>query len=155
MLFAARLAQEDPLEADAPTVHPSHEQYVRDSLPLAVATVNGLAQGSVQVGRLLHRGEIEAGLQDLVEVVDRLHNFLNFVVLAQIFLHERDPETSRALNRYRLTLLGVLGTVEAFLESSDFDQLGVHLACGVSTALLDYRSVSDAVYAGVNASAAA
>ena len=90
-------------------------------------------------------------MQDLVVVVDRLHNFLNFVVLAQIYLHEKDPATSQALNRYRLTLLGVVGTVESFLEDSDFDQLGVHLACSLSTALLDYRSVSEAVMSGVNA----
>ena len=148
-------SQEGPHQADGLHVHPSHERYVRESLPLAVATVNGLAQGSVQVGRLLHRGEIEAGLQDLVGVVDRLHNFLNFVALAQIYLHERDPETSQAINRYRVSLLGVLRNVEAFLESGDFDQLGVHLACSLSTALLDYRSVSDAVQAGVAAPAAA
>ena len=98
---------------------------------------------------------LAAGNQDLVVVVDRLHNFLNFVVLAQIYLHEKDPATSQALNRYRLTLLGVVGTVESFLEDSDFDQLGVHLACSLSTALLDYRSVSEAVMSGVNATAAA
>jgi hypothetical protein len=128
---------------------------VRDSLPLAVDTVNGLAQGSVQVGRLLHRGEVEEGLHDLVVIVDRLHNFLNFVVLAQIYLHDRDPKTSEALNRYRVTLLGVIGTVESFLEDSDFDQHGVHLACRLSTALLDYRTVSEDVLTGVNATAAA
>ena len=149
------LTQEGPQGADTVLVHPSHERYVRESLPMAVATVNGLAQGSVQVGRLLHRGEVEAGLQDLVSVVDRLHNFLNFVVLTQIYLHERDPETSQAVNQYRLTLLGVLGNVEAFLESADFDQLGVHLACSLSTAILDYRSVSDAVQAGIADAAAA
>lgn len=128
---------------------------MRDSLPLAVDTVNGLAQGSVQVGRLLHRGEVEEGLHDLVVIVDRLHNFLNFVVLAQIYLHDRDRKTSEALNRYRVTLLGVIGTVESFLEDSDFDQLGVHLACSLSTALLDYRTVSEDVLTGVNATAAA
>lgn len=147
--------QDGSQQADAQVVHPRHEQYVRESLPLAVDTVNGLAQGSVQVGRLLHRGEVEEGLQDFVVIVDRLHNFLNFVVLAQIYLHDRDRKTSEALNRYRLTLLGVIGTVESFLEDSDFDQLGVHLACSLSTALLDYRSVSEAVSSGVNANVAA
>ena len=111
--------QDGSQQADAQVVHPRHEQYVRESLPLAVDTVNGLAQGSVQVGRLLHRGEVEEGLQDFVVIVDRLHNFLNFVVLAQIYLHDRDRKTSEALNRYRLTLLGVLGTVDASVSTHE------------------------------------
>ena len=51
---------------------------------MAVATVDGLAKGAVRVGRTVHMGEFDTGVEELLVFQQRLGRFLNFVVLAEI-----------------------------------------------------------------------
>lgn len=112
---------------------------------MAVATVDGLAKASVQIGRNVHRGEFIAALDDLEVLSSRLHKFLNYVALAEVLLCQRDPEAGLAMRNYKQRVFAAVDGVTDALSGDDAGRFGVEMARGLSTALLEYRGVSGRV----------
>jgi len=109
---------------------------------MAVATVDGLAKAAVHIGRTIHRGDAELALDDFDELVGRLHRFMNYVVLAEVLLDGRDPDVGQAMGQFKSRIFASLDGVETALEARDMGRVGVDLARGLATALLEYRGIS-------------
>lgn len=110
---------------------------------MAVATVDGLAKAAVQIGRTIHRGDDHLAMKDFDGLVDRLGKFLNYVVLAEQLVDGRDPDAGMNVRHFRQRLYESLDRVERSLQEGQIARLGVELARGLATALLEYRGVAD------------
>ena len=112
---------------------------------MAVATVDGLAKGAVRVGRTVHMGEFNTGVEELLVFQQRLGRFLNFVVLAEIALEDRDPPLADRVGDYADAILGSVEVVAMHLDGEDWGPLGIALARSLATHLLEYREFADQV----------
>ena len=128
-----------------PEVQVRHFQFVQQASTMAVATVDGLAKGAVRVGRTIHMGEFATGIEELLVFQQRLGRFLNYVVLAEMALEERDPALATRMGDFSEAILGSLEVVTMHLDTEDWGPLGIALARSMATHLLEYRHFGDQV----------
>lgn len=118
---------------------------------MAVATADGLAKAAVAIGRAFHRGDQAEAMAQLDELVTRLERFLNYVVLAEQLLASRDAAEGATVGAFKGRLFGALDGLESALQARDLPRVGVELARGLATALLEYRGVAPTVEAALAA----
>ncbi len=120
------------------TLSPEQHDFVRLSAVMGIPTALALADASEHMGRAFSAGGADP--EQFSCLTDRLHEFLEFVVLAEPILLDIDLHMATAVTDFRARLLAAVDGIQDALERCEPHALGVALGDGLAGVLGEYSA---------------
>ena len=116
-------------------------QFISRASEMAIPNAEILARTSVEIGREFGEACSIGTILKLESFCERLHHFLNFIVLAEMALQEHAVDISCALGDVKRRIFDGVEAADAALQSRNMPLVGVILTRSLGAIFLEYRNL--------------